>query len=193
MSCWLDSSRSAPDHFLASAPGPPKVFLCAQKQAYMNIISLMSLWKSWSLSFSCIHWSLYDSLAGRSSRQLWKARGTPAVTENDCSQSRALTCDLAVASSLPVQHWSHGAEGKRLSPDKTNKCFILCSLPLKTYNTTLKDEPETQYHLINLPDAGLQWEKQADSKWILIFPAVHCRWFLAEWLHSCRIVRGWTV
>lgn len=128
----------------------------------------------------------------RSSKQLWKAWGTPAVNESDCSRTRELHCDLGVASSRPV---SHGATvqkaGVRLRTKQINVLFS-AHCRLKTI-IPLSKMKQRDNIILYVPDSGLQWEKQADSKWILIFPAAHCRWFLAEWLPSCRVDRGWTV
>lgn len=139
--------------------------------------------------FSYLGGPRHLTVAVRSSEQLWKAWGTPAVNENDCSWASAPACDLGVA--LIVACLTSRCVASRCSSlDKTNTCFIL-----RTFKTVIPLSKLKQRDSIipDVPDSGLQWEKQADSKWILIFPAIHCRWFLAEWLHSCRVVRGWTV
>lgn len=98
---------------------------------------------------------------------------------NPCQSTHLWTCCCLFTAWLT---WSHYVESRRRLQTKQMFDFV----PIKNCNTT-------DSIVLYVVDSGLQWEKQADSKWILIFPAVHYRWFLAEWLHSCRVVRGWTV
>lgn len=136
----------------------------------------------------------------------WGSSGHLTVNEAHCSQGRGtepVTLFLPVhclsnmkAATAAVSHTWALLKQKSVFFSFSPFPLVLVRSPLKTITPILKWNSKS-LETISSYISARRWScgegGQVDSKWILIFPLVLCSWFLAEWIYSYRVVRGWAV